>query len=248
MSTPTAEDVHGWLTAIPDLMAHLPDAMVTRTHQQGGGRPVPASKPPVKLEIVHLLDRRTKHDWEQGMGWCDPDRQGVLPYLDGWCRDIEATAYESRPELPPEVPADPTVTTACAWLLGMLDYAETLPQWPEFADGIRVTHRNLLAATAVVRDRERPVRCQRCGVGTLTRPGEEALWECAACGSQVKVQAVTLRQAAGIIGMSARTLQDWARRPGVLSPILADTGSRKLFDLGDIRRLVAEQRVRRAIE
>ena len=51
-----------------------------------------------------------------------------------------------------------------------------------------------------------------------------------------------VREAAPLVGVPERTLYRWALRPGVLSPV-AD-GSKRLYDLGDIRRLVAETRLR----
>ena len=58
----------------------------------------------------------------------------------------------------------------------------------------------------------------------------------------VTVQAVTLVEAAPLVGVSKTTLYRWALRPGVLSPVV--DGAKKLYDLGDIRRLVAETRLR----
>ena len=240
---PAAAKVGAWLRDIPELCALLDDAAVTKGPSAETARPAPGSRPPLRLDVVHLQDEREKHDWESGMWWCDPDRQGVLPYLHGWARDIEATAYEERPTLPDELPAEPTVASVCAWLLAEVDYAVTLPQWPEFAAGVATVHSRLRAATGAVRPMEaRPVPCRACGGPLRPRAGRAASWQCEACERVVTVQAVTLVEAAPLVGVSKTTLYRWALRPGVLSPVV--DGAKKLYDLGDIRRLVAETRLR----
>lgn len=251
MTAPTIADTRHHLTEIPELCALLPDAAETRTAIEGP-RPAPGSKPPLRLDVLHLLDGRDKHR-DANMATCDPDRQGVLPYLFGWCRDVEADALDQSPELPPELPVQATVAGCCAWLTSMLSFAATLPQWPELADGVRRTHQAVRDATAGVRDvEEKPVPCGRCG-GALARiPGTRPMWECAACGGLVTVQAVTVNQAAKIIGIQKDRLYALVNRPalvreaGVTPPqrVLGESGSRKLYDLSDLRRIVAEIRVR----
>lgn len=236
------EDVRRHLLEIPELAALLPDALVARGAIDGP-RPAPASKPPVKLHILHLMDTRPRYDWEAGMAWCDPDSQGVLPYLWGWVRDLEASAYESSAILPAEAPETPTVSGCCGWLTAHLAILANLPQWDDFAHGVKSTHRLLLAAVRSVRDREEPVPCNRCGAGKLARDGETNRWACPACGHVVAIQAVTLRDASRIVGVPERTLREWATHPGLLSPV-ADGPRLRLFDLGDVRRVTAEKRLR----
>lgn len=250
MTEPTVDDVRRCLAELPELCALLPDAAITRPPHGEGTRSIPGPKPPCRLDVLHLLDTRTK-GWDFD-GCPDPDRVGVLPYLDSWARDLEATALDERPELPDELPEHPTISNTCQWLLGELEWASTLPQWPELALGVRQTWKAVrIAVRAVQEDSQHHVPCGRCNAGTLTRvPGTTPLWECAACGNRISVQAVTLRQAAAILrndlGKGAptlRTLQRWALRPGILAPI-ADGPRKRLFDLGQIRALAAEDRMR----
>ena len=256
--TTTAADTHAWLAEIPELCALLPDAAVTRTAIEGP-RPAPASRPPLKLDVLDLTDTRHKTSWLDVRTLLDPDRQGVLPYLDSWVRDLEATAYDGDPvygiephDLHANAPEHPTVTSLCAWLIRELDWAATLPQWPELAEGIRHVRARLRDATKDVRDvEERPVPCARCG-GSLRRvEGDKPQWECTSCGHLVAMQAVTVNEAAKLIGIKKDQLYALVNRPalleaaGVTPPrrILSDHGSRRLYELGDLRRVVAAVRL-----
>jgi len=247
-----ADDTRRHLAEIPELCALLPDAATTRTAIEGP-RPAPGSKPPLRLDILHLLDGRDKHH-DANMATCDPDRQGVLPYLWGWCRDIEADALDQSPKLPPETPEVPTVTNCCDWLTTMLPFAATLPQWFELADGIKVVHGRLRAATAGVRDVEDvPVICTHCGAGQL-REVKPKLWRCGACGHEVSVIAVTLPQARAALvkehgdrAPALRTLQDWAKRPGLMTGLLDQGPRSRVYDMATIRSLTADYLIRTGV-
>lgn len=240
----TPDRVRDWLRVIPDLAALLPDALVTRTASVSTSRPAPGSRPPIRLDILHLLDTRDRTHWETGMQWCDPEHAGVLPYLHGWCCDLESYVYDLwDDELVDQVPAEPTISNCCAWLLqdGLLDWAEeTLHAWDEFAQGVRHVHAELRHATADVRDRDvQAVPCWRCG-DPLTRIDERALWECNS-GHIVNIQPTDLQTAARDTGIPLRTLQDWAKK-GRLTR-LRESERSSIYDLGDIRRVAAERRL-----
>lgn len=247
MTTPDSDvdTIRQALGELPELCALLPDALITRRPATGASRPTPASRPPVDLDILRLLDVRDRSGWLDGMEYCDPESVGVLPYLWGWCRDLEATALDARPDLPPELPERPTIPAVVEWLLGQLEWASGLPQWPELASGITATHRAVRSAVKAVRDpAPADVPCGICHVGHLTRvPGTQPLWRCPVCGHEVAVQAVTLRQAAVITGTPYTTLRDWARRRGLLAPVI-EGPRRRLYDLGQIRAIVAQSRLR----
>lgn len=245
--------VRAQLRNIPDLYALLPDAATTRTSIEGP-RPAPASRPPARLDITDLCDTRTKTRLTDGPAtWIDPDRMGALPYLDTWARDLEACAHDGdthwqtppRPDPPAPVPDPPTIAGLCAWLDKELDWAATLPQWPDLAHGINHIHHRLRAATRNVRDIEtRPVPCQRCGHPLDRAHGTKPLWTCHACGHEVTVQAVTLRQAATILGRPYPTLIAWKNRN--LITAVSDGPRQNLYDLGELRRVHAEIRLRGA--
>lgn len=132
MTTPTVDDVLRYLAELPELCALLPEAAIVRTPSGEGSRSTPGPRPPLRLDVLHLLDTRDK-------GWAfdvppDPDRVGVLPFLDSWARDLEATALDERPELPDELPDPPTVAGLCKWLAAEALWASGLPQWPEMTE------------------------------------------------------------------------------------------------------------------
>lgn len=253
----TPDEVRKWLAEILELAALLPDALIAGPKPDGGGsRPVPSSRPPVKLHIVSLLAAAERYDnlWEAGMCYVDPDGAGVLPYLWGWARDIEATLYEASPVLPDEVPEVPTLASVCDWLSRHAEAASVTAQWPELVYGVREVRQGLRGATAAVRDiEERAVPCPRCGDPLTHIEGETARWECPS-GHETHVQAVTIGQAARIIGCGRNTLATLVNRPGLLAdgidaarPVLGDRGGRKLYDLNDLRRLHAEVKLRRIV-
>lgn len=236
------------LAQLPELAALLPVAAITRPAASEGVSTTPHSQPPTRLDVVDLLDTREKESWLDGMSYCDPDRVGVLPYLWGWCRDFESDMLDHCPTLPSELPETPTVSGCCEWITTHLDWLETRPQFAEFTDGITRTHRRVQDAVKHVVDAQRmDVPCSRCGAGRLQRrASDRPLWECDACHHLVSVQAVTLRQAAKLLGVPRTTLQRLAQRSALLTPISEGAG-RRLYDLGQLRTLVAEMTSRGSV-
>lgn len=238
MTTPTEQ-----LTELADLAALLPVALITRLPDDSGRRDAPRSKPPARLDVIQLLDRRLDQGTAAGRAeWVDPDRAGLLPYLWTWCRDIEADALDAG-HTPADLPD--TVAGCCAWLTTWLNFAATLPQWDELAWGIERCWRNTRAATRGIRDDDPPrrVTCSRCHIGTLEPVGDT--WVCTDCGRTIAITAVSLPDAAPMVGISERTLRTWATRSllgrGVADP---DDQRRRLYDLGTIQRVAAEAKLR----
>ena len=234
------------LSELADLCALLPEAL---TSGPGGGPRThagPSATVPLRLDVLQLLDVRDRTGWLDGMEYCDPEKVGVLPYLWGWCRDLEATALDECPAAIPALPEYPTLSSVTNWLISQLDWITGTAQWPDFEWGVLHVHRAVRAAVKHLREAGPAVPCSRCGAGHLeVLPGRKAAWRCTVCGHEVTIQAVTLRQAASLIGVPLRTLHDWAHRPGLLSPV-SEGPRRRLFDLGQIRGLAAERRLRDA--
>lgn len=229
------------LAEIPGLYAMLPAAAVARPHG-GETRSVPGPREPVRLGITRLLDTRDRTDWSHGMEHCPPSSVGVLPYLRGWCLDIEAQLLDMGYELPLP-PHGHGVADWASWLSGVADTAQRLACWPALAAGIEATHSALRGATTLVSgERGAGVPCPMCGGELARREGESSVWECSACGHVVSVRAVTLRQASALVGVPYPTLSGWARDYGLLTPV-SDGQRQRLYDLGQIRAVVAQRRL-----
>lgn len=240
--TGSIADIRAHLAEIPRLYALLPSASVARV-PGGETRSVPGPREPARLGILRLLDTRDRTAWTQGMGHCDPASVGVLPYIRGWALDIESQLLDAgHTELAP-LPHRQGVVEWASWLSGVLELAERLAVWPVLAAGITATHGALVGATRLVTGESGSgVPCPLCGSGLTRREGETTVWECAECGHVVSVRAVTLRQASSMVGVPYPTLSGWARDYGLLTPI-TDGRRQRLYDLGQIRAVVAQRRL-----
>ena len=237
-------DVEQALGELPELCALLPEALTSGPNPWGSSRPGAASGVPLRLDVLQLLDTRDTTGWLDGMEFCDPDGAGVLPYLWGWCRDLASDLFDTCPSGVEELPDRPTLAAVTGWLTRHLTLIRGTAQWPEFEWGVLRVHRQVRAAVRHLREPGPGVQCPRCHAGHLVAPShEKPLWVCHSCKHQVTIQAVTLRQASRLVDVPERTLRDWASRPGLLSPV-AEGPRRRLFDLGQIRRLAAERRLR----
>lgn len=231
---PTPDQVHHWLRTIPDLHALLPTAATTRTNGPTTHTP-PTSRPLINLHITHLQDTRNKWNWEWGMWQIPADRLGTLPYLHGWVRDLEATAYEH--DLPvthwPHTDHTATITACTHWLITNLQTLTTLPNWPHFATGIHTLHHQLATAVHTITHPTPTIPCTTCDNGHLTRSSPNS-WTCTTCTTTVTVHPVTIPQAATITGAPRSTLYDWAKTGRLRTRILGDNNA-KLYDLHEIR-------------
>lgn len=209
-------DVEQALKELQEDLPRLPELLTTGSTKAAPRRPQPSSRPPLRLDVLQLLDTRNRHDWLDGMQWCDPEGVGVLPYLWGWCRDLASTLLDENPRKVEELPEHPTLATVTTWLTDHLDHIATLPQWPDFAAGV------LWVSNAVARTLNPPqpgtsaIPCPTPGCsGMLAR--DQAIpnaWHCLlGCDpGQTTVTAVTLPEAAKRTGIPLRTLQHWAQR------------------------------------
>ena len=250
--TTTAQlaQIFDWAALLPALLTRCaPTGDTSRT-----GRRVPGSRPPVRLDILQILDtrRRATGDDAEDRAWHDrmasDHRQGILPDLWQWCRLIEAEAMHSRPEPPDELPEQPTLAGVVDWLTRHTPWAVEQPWAGEYVADVDWWWRKL--REAVGEAGETGVPCARCGEGlSMVHLG---LWECGT-GHQVTVQPVSINLAAQKIGIPKDQLYALIAQPQQLRalgiepprPILGETGARRVYDLSDLRRLVAEVRVRR---
>ena len=231
-------DLLDWAALLPVLLTrHAPSGDSSR-----GGRAPSGSKPPVRLDVLQVLDARVRIPGDDAEDRAELDRlagdhrQGLLPDLWQWARLIEAEAMETCPQVPAELPEQPTLGSVVDWLLVHTGWAETQQWADEYRADVDWWWRRLRQLVGEARA-EPVVPCGRCGEAlTQQKPG---LWECEQ-GHMTSVQAVTLREAARILSArdgekapTLRTLQRWAKRPGLLIPI-SDGPRSRLFDLSQI--------------
>ena len=136
--TPSIEETRAALQELPGLAALLPIALTTGPAPQNGtAHPAPASRIPIRLDVIQLLDMRNTRP--ERMEWADPDGHGVVPYLDGWVVDIADDLEATTPD--PHPLPEPQLAAITAWLAERLTLIAGLPQWPDFADGVhRIRH------------------------------------------------------------------------------------------------------------
>lgn len=242
--TPT---VTAQLRDILDWAALLP-ALLTRRAPTGdssrGGRPVPGSRPPVRLDVLQVLDdrERIRGDDAEDRAWHDraasDHRQGLLPDLWQWCRMIESEAMDARPALPDELPERPNLASVVDWLTRHTAWAETQPWAGEYVADVQWWWRRLRELTGES-ERGSDVPCGRCG--EMLHLVHVGLWECSS-GHQVTIHPVSIREAARITEVPVATLHRWLRQSD--APRLTESpSSGVVYDLGTIRRVIAQRRL-----
>ena len=232
-------DLLDWAALLPVLLTrHAPSGDNSR-----GGRAPSGSKPPVRLDVLQVLDARVRIPGDDAEDRAELDRlagdhrQGLLPDLWQWARLIEAEAMETCPQVPAELPESPTLGSVVGWLSAHTDWAEAQQWADEYRADIDWWWRHLRRLVGEARA-EPVVPCRRCGESLKAVHG--GLWECRS-GHRVTVRPVGIREAARLTGTHEATLRRWLRESDVQR--LVESPTAVLYDLGDVRRVVAERRL-----
>ena len=193
-------DLLDWAALLPVLLTrHAPTGDSSR-----GGRAPSGSKPPVRLDVLQVLDDRVRIPGDDAEDRAELDRlagdhrQGLLPDLWQWARLVEAEAMETCPQVPAELPEQPTLGSVVGWLLVHTDWAETQQWADEYRADVDWWWRRLRHLVGEARS-EPVVPCGRCGEA-LT-PAGPGLWDCIN-RHQTSMRAVTVNEAAAIIGIT----------------------------------------------
>lgn len=251
------------LTDLPRLVAELARCItepIPQDMQSGSGGGKPSSKPPMRLDVVHLVDTREKPLW-----WGeDPrdaelgDRYGVLYQLHSWSRVV----WEEMPDA--EYLADePTVSGEAEYLLRALPFINQ-QQWAnDFCDDVISLAGKVRNALGI--RREHKPKCRYCHdvVEPVDTNHVTTNWEayayalCRGCnwkyepGAELKAlgqvqPAVTIKDLSETTGIPLPTLYRWVEQ-GVITPCAESPKkptNRKpaLFDLAEVSERIARVR------
>lgn len=153
------------LAALPDLVDELARCVTERLPVEGL-RGKPASKAPLRLDVVHLTDVRRKPGWDGD----DPrevdvaDRYGVAAVLESWTRVLA----EELPDYP-DMAEVATVRSEAALLIEHWTWIDDQQWAEELAEDVATLARQVRAALGI-RPAER-YRCPQCGDRAYTMPG-----------------------------------------------------------------------------
>jgi hypothetical protein len=238
------------LAELPNLLDELARCLTERGDTTGGkpGK-ISGSPPPLRLDVLHLVDDRRKPGWEGE----DPriqqleDRYGATATLESWTRVVWEEMRNDRPEM-----ADhPTVRTEASVLVEVWSWIEDRQWAEELAEDVTGLAGKVRAALGV-RPEYRP-RCRYCrdevipveaNTHTLTTWEACAFGLCKGCKHEyakgIELDALgqvqeplPLKDVAEMTGLPLATLYRWYV-VGAISPTAGQKRG-KLFDLAAVR-------------
>lgn len=242
----------GALTSLPEAYALLPGFLLPGSLPPDPDRRAATSspaRPPLRLEVVDLLDGREKPDADLYREDYDLDRragsrrQGVLPTLASWVRLTDSELWESGIDHGP--PADvPTVATECGWLLGHAAWILDQRWGHELAAEVTAMLGDVQAATGW--QPVEPDKCPSCGWIVEARDGG-AWWSCTGCPrtwamhaeisklAAVQEHSLTLREVAADLDRPLATVKAWVASGRLLAVATGPRG--RLYDVREARRI-----------
>lgn len=178
MDTVTTADL---LADIPGLAAFLPVAG-HNPDQVKTTPPPPGPRPPVRLDLVQMLDTRYRYpgtalDRAAADDIWGDHRQGVQPDLMLWALFFA----EQNPAITDLIPND--LAQLCAWLGRRSEWAEKQDWGDTYVKDVKAWHTRLLRGCGDAPLAAMHHACTRCGNdATLVNAGD--LWACAECGHE----------------------------------------------------------------
>jgi len=249
--TDDAAHVRRLLADIPDLLTEAQHYLTPGTAPKDPDARHATSifKIPIVAEIADLLDTREKDVEDATDNRTNGERRlGVLPTLGLWVSlvyvELEDLGQSPRDCCPLKTH---TVAGECDWLA---EYAEPIIELhPDFVADIEKLWTELRQACRI--RREYTPRCPNCGFRVEGVYGsdedQEAAWyRCTGCPKTFVLDAelkrlaltqpaMTLRQIAGILGLSCRDVYAWHAN-NRYAPVGTNSRGQKLFELEHVRR------------
>jgi hypothetical protein len=254
------------LAAIPDAYANLADFIYADSappdpdHRRASNTP---TRTPANLTVLDLLDTREKPDVpptrrgdnQHGNPLADDHmagrRQGILPTLTSWVREIDGAMWDEGDEHQ-NPPTQRTVPGECEWLADNLDWIQAQPWAHEFHDDI---HRILTDINTATGTRPEPqLRCPKCE--WHVEPRDKGTWYiCTGCNwtwtmaneinrlltaQSDHANALTIPQLAQELERPISTLKEWRARGWILP--ISKTRRGYVYDLATVQRVAASIR------
>lgn len=262
LDSKAVEHFHDDLETIPTLYADLPAVKTGIKSNGGGAHKPPASKPPLSIEVVSLLDIEKKdadqyHETDpRGKNTATDilDRYGVIPRVGLWLRMIVEEMTDAG-ETPPAIAGWLTLSDLCQaikqatpWLLGQ--------QWvTELAADMHALRAEIEAALGIAK--EFHPKCRNLWCGTLLEPMDNGSWySCPGCKREYVIAAdlqalggaqyMTAADVAQLLDTPWSTIRYWKQEKWI-HPIAVTSEGIDLYDLDQVKAIrdtPADERVR----
>jgi len=250
LDSKAVEKLHDDLEQIPTLYADLPAVKTGIKGTSGGVHKPPASKPPLSIEVVTLLDIEKKdadqyHETDpRGKNTATDilDRYGVIPRVGLWVRMIVEEMTDAG-EHPPLIDGWLTLAELCQaiklatpWLIGQ--------QWvTELAQDMHALRAEIEAALGI--SQEFHPKCRNLWCGALLEPMDNDSWyECPGCKRKYTIAAdlkalggaqyLRGEEVAQLLDVPWSTLRYWKQEKWI-HPIAFTSEGIALFDLDQVR-------------
>lgn len=206
------------LAELPGLVNDLTRCLTERPPDTAGGHTKPGSKPPLRLDVLHLTDQRLKPGWygDDPRAENPGDRYGILAELALWTRAVMEDRMDAD-LFKPELTEHPTVASECAWLLSVWDYIAAQRYAEDLGQDIDRMTRQVKAALGV---KDLNLKCPDCADRLQLQAGGQ--WAECDSGHQVDVgnlaakqrrrPPIPTRQACEEFGISPDRLWKWTER------------------------------------
>lgn len=246
LDSKAAEKLADNLDAIPALFADLPAVKTGIKNNNGGAHTPPASKPPLSIEVVTLLDTEKKDADEYQE--TDPrdrdvlDRYGVIPRLGLWLR-IAIEQMTNAGEHVPDIDGWMNLDTLCRSLSQVTSWVITQQWATAFAADMSALRAEIEAALGIAK--EFKPRCRELWCGTLLDAMDNGSWySCPGCKREYIIaedlkalgdaQYLRDEEIAQLLDVPRSTVRYW-KQVGWVHAIATTASGVLLYDLDQVR-------------
>jgi len=250
LDSKAAERLSDDLEAIPALFADLPAVKTGIKDPSNGTHTPPASKPPLSMEVVTLLDTALKDadEWAQ----TDPrgkytatdilDRYGVVPRIGIWVR-LTSEEMTDDGQTTPEITRFMTLAELCQTLKGASPWIITQQWSTELAQDMHALRAEIEAALGIAK--EFKPRCRNLWCGALLEPMDNGSWySCPGCKHEYIIAAdlkalggaqyLTSADVAQLLDVGYTTIRYW-KTERFIRPMAYTASGVELFDLDQVK-------------